>query len=450
MPTALDYRTFFREDGEDSQRSYWGDKAAGCIFVAKDTGRILLAHRSDEVDYEPHTWGTWGGKIDMDETPKQAVEREVEEETGLDTAYKISPLYVYRDGSFEYHNFLVAVPFEFTPQLNWENDSSAWVEYGEWPEPLHFGMEALIRHSGHKIKNVVDLIKKKQDNMLEAMDSTPATPPAYVRPSDNLSRTNVVDSKKLTDAYVVAATLWGEARGEGETGMHAVMNVIMNRAKGDFGKARDICLKPKQFSLWNNVKDPEASAIKLATVQRGGGKGVVDGPSYKKALELVDNAMKGQLTDITGGATFYFNPKKANPKWAKQMTKTKSIGNHDFYKPIVRLKKAQQVKEDMGNITLSNQGLVDDGIYGYELKSSQSYLRYGFEPTRKQFFLYNIGTPNEEDKNKGHAKALLEHFFQIIKRANGTLDTGPFTASGAAYIKHVVERLAKQYGIRIV
>jgi len=449
MSTTLDYRTFFRE-GEESQRTYWGDKAAGCVFVAKDTGRILLAHRSDEVDFEPHTWGTWGGKIDMDETLKQAVEREVAEETGIDTAFKISPLYVYRDGSFEYHNFLVAIPFEFTPQLNWENDDSKWVEYGEWPKPLHFGMEALIQHAGHKIKKVVDLIKKKQDNMLESMDTPNQSPPAIVRHVYEPAKTNVVDSKKLADAYVVIATLWGEARGEGEIGMHAVLNVLMNRSKGDFGKVHDLCLKPKQFSIWNNVKDPGESALNLAKVQREGGKGVVDGPSYKKAMELVDTAMKGQLTDITGGATYYFNPKKASPSWAKAMTKTKSIGNHDFYKPIARLKKSQQVKEDLNNFNLSKQGLVDDGIYGYELTSSHSYLRYGYDPIQRLFFLYNVGTPNEADKNKGYAKALLEHFFQIIKQSRGSLDTGPFTTSGNAYIKHVIERLAQQYGVRLI
>jgi hypothetical protein len=55
-------------------------------------------------------------------------------------------------------------------------------------------------------------------------------------------------------------------------------------------------------------------------------------PIYQKIIGLVDSAMKGRLADITGGATFYFNPKKANPSWAKKLVKTKRIGNHDFYK----------------------------------------------------------------------------------------------------------------------
>jgi 8-oxo-dGTP pyrophosphatase MutT (NUDIX family) len=161
MPLQPDQDDLFTEP--EGTREYWGNQAAGCIFVAKDTGRILLAQRSDQVDYEPGTWGTWGGKIDGDETPIQAVEREVEEETGFSGGYKVNLLYVYKDGNFSYHNYMVIVPYEFTPQLNWENETSAWVEYGHWPEPLHFGMEELVKHAGTKIKRVVDLLKKRKE-----------------------------------------------------------------------------------------------------------------------------------------------------------------------------------------------------------------------------------------------------------------------------------------------
>ena len=135
----------------------------------------------------------------------------------------------------------------------------------------------------------------------------------------------VMDEKSLTNSYIVAATLWDEARGEGEQGMRAVLNVIMNRAKGNFEKARDIVLKPNQFSGWNDITNPEEASKMLADKKR-------NDKIYQQIIDLVDKASKGQLPDITGGAIFYFNPKDANPSWAKKLEKTKSIGNHDFYK----------------------------------------------------------------------------------------------------------------------
>lgn len=443
------HTSFFKED-EDINRTYWGNEAAGCIFIAKDTGRILLAHRSNRVKFEPNTWGTWGGKIDFEETPKETIAREVEEETGFSEKYKINHLYTYEDGGFKYYNYIVVVPFEFTPQLNWENDNSKWVEYGEWPNPLHFGMEALLQHAGGKIKRIIDLLKKKNKTKIKEADVVPPKPAAQIQPhvSTKTSSNKVLDNKKIIDAYVVVATLWGEARGEGVLGMQAVLNVIMNRAGGDFNKAKDVCLKPKQFSIWNNVPNPENKTLELLNLYTS--KKMRETKQFQIAVELVSKAMNNNLPDITGGATFYFNPKKVIPSWAKSMIKLKSIGNHDFYKLASKpSKKSVKVamKED---ISKTSQGLVDDGVYGYELKSEHSYLRYGHNPTNRIFYLYNIGTPNQDDKNKGYATELLKYFFQLIKQSNGMLDAGSYTTSGMAYIKHVVDRLSKEYNVRLL
>ncbi len=102
------------------------------------------------------------------------------------------------------------------------------------------------------------------------------------------------------------------------------------------------------------------------------------------------------------------------------------------------------------NVVDNYQGLVDDGIYGYELRSPQSYLRYGYESSTNIFYLYNIGTPNADDRNKGHAKFLLHIFFQKIKKSGGTLNHGNYTKSGELYIKPVIDHFSKQYNIRII
>lgn len=46
--------------------------------------RVLLMHRSPDKAYMPNIWNGLGGKIEPGETPAEAVQREVWEESGLD------------------------------------------------------------------------------------------------------------------------------------------------------------------------------------------------------------------------------------------------------------------------------------------------------------------------------------------------------------------------------
>ena len=134
---------------------FWGKRAAGCIFLARSTDRILLAHRSDMVQ-EPNTFGTWGGALDGDETPIQGVAREVQEETEFygDVEYVKLSVFKHHSG-FAYHNFLAVVNKQFTPQLNWETQDFKWVTLGHWPQPLHPGLKLLL-----DTKSNLDIIRK--------------------------------------------------------------------------------------------------------------------------------------------------------------------------------------------------------------------------------------------------------------------------------------------------
>lgn len=122
-------------------------------------------------------------------------------------------------------------------------------------------------------------------------------------------------------ADYLARTIYGEARGEGIKGMQAVANVVMNRVKAAswYGASvKDVCLKPKQFSCWNEG-DPNRAVILAATDAQ-----------LATARSIAEQAIAGTLPDITGGATHY-HAKSVNPYWATSMTKTATIGNHVFY-----------------------------------------------------------------------------------------------------------------------
>jgi len=149
----INFKRFLESDAAHAKAlertGFWGKQGAGVIFYAADTGRYLLAHRSQHIE-EPNTWGTWGGALDEGETPREAAEREVREEAGYHGDFDLEELWVYKHPSgFRYTNFLAIVPTEFEPQLDWETQGFEWVEPGKWPEPMHFGLKALL--------NAVDL-----------------------------------------------------------------------------------------------------------------------------------------------------------------------------------------------------------------------------------------------------------------------------------------------------
>lgn len=127
------------------ETGFFGRQAAGAIVMAKSTGRLLFMLRSDEVE-EPGTWGNCGGAFHIErETPEKAALREVRQETGWTGAIDLVPLYVFKKGSFRYFNFLATVEEEFAPHLGWEADGHEWRAFGDWPQPLHFGLQALFR-----------------------------------------------------------------------------------------------------------------------------------------------------------------------------------------------------------------------------------------------------------------------------------------------------------------
>jgi len=120
-------------------------EATGAIILAEDTGRLLLQLRSS-TSHCPNTYGQFGGSIDGNEQVTSALCREIREETVYTGPLKLRPLMVSRDPrrSFVYYNYLAIVPKQFEPQINEESGGYKWFNYGDWPTPLHPGLEALL------------------------------------------------------------------------------------------------------------------------------------------------------------------------------------------------------------------------------------------------------------------------------------------------------------------
>ena len=123
---------------------FWGKAGAGCIPMAQDTGRYLIPLRSAEVE-QPFTWGTIGGAIDANEDPLNAAVREFKEETEYKGNILMSRhIHQFQKDDFVYNTFVILLPEEFKPILNWESRDAQWFDHGDWPHPLHFGLEEII------------------------------------------------------------------------------------------------------------------------------------------------------------------------------------------------------------------------------------------------------------------------------------------------------------------
>jgi N-acetylmuramoyl-L-alanine amidase len=141
----------------------------------------------------------------------------------------------------------------------------------------------------------------------------------------------------LSDAEIVALTIWGESRNESHIGRTAIAHVVENRVKAKrpgYGlTARAVCLRPWQFSCWT----PKGGVINYGRVMdaaRALFNRVPLGPALLDCLAIVDT-LDG-IPDPTEGATHYMTRQQFEdaPKWARGLTPCASIGNHLFFKDV--------------------------------------------------------------------------------------------------------------------
>jgi 8-oxo-dGTP pyrophosphatase MutT (NUDIX family) len=145
------FQIFLEGDYSNSSgESFWGDKGAGVLPLCTTTGRILIAKRSSNVN-EPGTWGTWGGKMEQGENPKETAQRELTEECGYQGALTLIPLSIFKskNGGFEFHNFIGLVKEEFIPTHDeFEVEEWSWVSIDEISniQNKHFGIKYILEN----------------------------------------------------------------------------------------------------------------------------------------------------------------------------------------------------------------------------------------------------------------------------------------------------------------
>ncbi len=126
-------------------------------------------------------------------------------------------------------------------------------------------------------------------------------------------------TKWANDIDIVAKTIYGEASGQGTNGMMAVASVIWNRANGSIGSLKKICLKPKQFSCWNDgVVNPDVTS-----------------GAWAESKKIAKSMFSGGFSPTTTADHYYayqgkYKAKKT-PYWAKGKKPVTTVKDQKFF-----------------------------------------------------------------------------------------------------------------------
>lgn len=133
------------------------------------------------------------------------------------------------------------------------------------------------------------------------------------------------------DLRLLAATVFGEARSEGELGMRAVAHVMVNRVGERFGEdLATVILTPRQFSVWNRG-DPNRRLVQ--TLVREPDRYAADEAQWEQAQRIAREVLSGRSVDPTEGALFY-HTQAVRPRWAPYGRDRQVIGEHVFYSDV--------------------------------------------------------------------------------------------------------------------
>ena len=126
---------------------------AATIILYKQDKKILLQHRDNNAKRFPNIWGLFGGAIENNEKPIEAVKRECKEE--LD--YKLKkPLLIYKAAVGKSKTYVFIEKYDSSKKLNLrEGKNMGWFEIRDLKK------NKMIPHAWRIIKKVENIIKEQ-------------------------------------------------------------------------------------------------------------------------------------------------------------------------------------------------------------------------------------------------------------------------------------------------
>lgn len=116
----------------------------------------------------------------------------------------------------------------------------------------------------------------------------------------------------------LATNIYFEARGSTENDQRAVALVTLNRTQHWrwAGSICDVVWESYQFS-WTITANQPRNRVRTLT-------------SWVESQRIAYEVLRGEIEDITAGATNYYNPAVVNPPWARMAVQSRRIGAHRY------------------------------------------------------------------------------------------------------------------------
>jgi cell wall hydrolase len=135
----------------------------------------------------------------------------------------------------------------------------------------------------------------------------------------------MIACKDGTEHYILALTIWREARGEKAEAQHGVAFTVLNRVArpGWWGRTiDDVCTKRWQYSSLTDPKDPQLTKWPL-----------VSDPSWRASWIAAGEVLDGVVTNLVPGADSYYDDSIAAspPVWSKTARFVGKMGRLNFF-----------------------------------------------------------------------------------------------------------------------
>ena len=104
-----------------------------CVWVADGKGKVLMTRRAKEKTFAG-TWENSGGAAQAGETSRQAIARELFEETGIRVdpeEFRLIDSGTERNTHYDYYTVVRDVPLEEIVLLPGETDDVKWVSFDQ-------------------------------------------------------------------------------------------------------------------------------------------------------------------------------------------------------------------------------------------------------------------------------------------------------------------------------